>query len=376
MDEKGIELNFASLAKDGFKAFKKVADELTSDLNVLIVGKTGVGKSTLINAVFGDEVVKVGSGKSITKEITKIEVNKNFNIYDTKGLEMKDFESTFEDIENFLKTMETKPANEQIHVAWFCIAESGRRIEDGEKKLYEILKSNNYATILVITKAQQDKDEKGESFKEIVKREFHISDENDIQRVRALEVEDDDGEKKKIIGVDELIEKTYHKLPNARKQAFTREQKHNKKMKEQEALSIINKYSAAAVAEAATPIPFSDIALILPTQIAMITHLTHLYGLEVNAESIAKLTVTFVGVAGVGFAVRAGVGTFLKLIPGIGSIAGGAFNATVAGSVTKLIGNAYLAYLNDNFELIYKGDFNLLLNFTEAVMKNYVDKAK
>ncbi|MGI7983148.1 hypothetical protein [Campylobacter jejuni] len=49
---------------------------------------------------------------------------------------------------------------------------------------------------MVITKAQQDKDENGCSFKDIVKKELELDDEK-IERVRAIAIEDDEGNVKK-----------------------------------------------------------------------------------------------------------------------------------------------------------------------------------
>lgn len=37
-------------------------------LNLLILGQTGVGKSSLLNALVGKYIEKVGDGKPITKE--------------------------------------------------------------------------------------------------------------------------------------------------------------------------------------------------------------------------------------------------------------------------------------------------------------------
>ena len=374
-NQQEVQININNLMAKSREVFKTATQNLTSKLNVLIVGKTGVGKSTLINAVFGDKVAEAASGKPVTQEIRKIEVNKNFSIYDTQGLEMEDFKKTYANIENFLEENSHKKADEQIHVVWFCIAEPSRRIEEGEKKLFELLKQKDYTIITVITKANQDKDENNEKFSDKVKSELCINDDR-LQRVMALEIEDDDGNIKPLKGVNELTQKTYDILPEASKQAFVREQKYNKNLKYQASLEIINNYSIAAGAVAVTPIPFSDIAILLPTQIAMITHVTCTYGFEINTESITKLATSFAAVAAGGFAVRYVAGSLLKLIPVIGTIAGGAFNATVAASTTKLMGNAYLAYLNDNFSLIYEGDFDLLKNLTDTVIKAYIEKAK
>lgn len=191
----------------------------------------------------------------------------------------------------------------------------------------------------------------------------------------ALEIEDDDGNIKPFKGVKELTQKTYDALPTASKQAFAREQKYNKDIKYQASLDIINKYSATVGAIAVTPIPFSDIVLLLPTQIAMISHITYNYGFKANVESITKLATSFAAVAAGGFAVRYAAGNLLKFIPTVGFVAG-AFNATVAVSTTKLMGNAYLAYLNDNFSLIYEGDFDLFKNLIDTVIKAYIEKVK
>ena len=40
------------------------------------------------------------------------------------------------------------------------------------------------------------------------------------------------------------------------------------------------------------------------------------------------------------------------------------------------MGNAYLAYLNDNFSLIYEGDFDLFKNLTDTVINAYIEKVK
>ena len=57
--------------------------------NVLVIGNSGVGKSTLINSVLGDEKAKTGYGSSGTTD--KLEIYESeevaFRIIDTVGFE-------------------------------------------------------------------------------------------------------------------------------------------------------------------------------------------------------------------------------------------------------------------------------------------------
>jgi GTPase Era involved in 16S rRNA processing len=65
----------------------------TNHFNILILGKTGVGKSTLINGIFDfseNEGAKTGDGKPITQEFEEFtsENKKGLRFIDSKGIEM------------------------------------------------------------------------------------------------------------------------------------------------------------------------------------------------------------------------------------------------------------------------------------------------
>lgn len=125
--------------------------------NVLIAGRTGVGKSTLINSVFQGDFATTGQGRPVTghtREFTKEDVP--LSVFDTRGLEMSDFSSTLESLEAEISKRHSDPdPNKHIHVAWVCIAEDLRRVEEAETELTEML-SKFVPVIGAITKARAD----------------------------------------------------------------------------------------------------------------------------------------------------------------------------------------------------------------------------
>lgn len=77
------------------EAMKKALKEI-GEVNILIAGKTGVGKSTLINAAFQGDYATVGQGRPITKETREIKKEGiPLTLWDTRGLELKDYKITF-----------------------------------------------------------------------------------------------------------------------------------------------------------------------------------------------------------------------------------------------------------------------------------------
>ncbi len=349
-------LDGAAIANEGMRLASQFREATNERLNIFVVGQTGAGKSTLINAVFGADVAPTGSGRPVTQSIVQYRADEILSLYDTKGLEIKDNVAISAEIERFLSQRQTGAVAEQIHIAWLCVPEPSRRIQDAELELYALLRRHNIPTILAITKAERDKDERGEKFSELVAGELARAGfaGGRVLRVRALEVEDDEGGTKPVKGLKELIEATLELLPEAQKNAFARKQIHDEKLRlranVERARSLITRYTVAAGGVAASPIPMSDIALLLPTQCAMIVHISRVFGLSLNAESAKKLALAFGAVVGAGFAARWVAANLAKFIPGIGTLAGGAINVGVASTVTKLMGEAYIAFLSDNLE--------------------------
>ncbi|MDK6814896.1 50S ribosome-binding GTPase, partial [Corynebacterium sp. UMB6689] len=77
-----------SLADDLLNQAGDTINEMEK-IEILVVGKTGVGKSTLINNIFREELAKTGVGKPITQHIQKLsKEDMPINLYDSRGLEL------------------------------------------------------------------------------------------------------------------------------------------------------------------------------------------------------------------------------------------------------------------------------------------------
>ena len=131
-------------------------------LNIVVVGPSGVGKSTLINAVLDSEnLTPEGFGKPVSQEtnfFTSEEVP-FFRLADSKGIEKNaecGVEVVLETIKNFIKSqLDTKEPDNFIHCIWYCW--TGARLENSEidllNKLTQTYTSETLPVIIVYTNA-------------------------------------------------------------------------------------------------------------------------------------------------------------------------------------------------------------------------------
>ena len=106
---------------------------MTEKGNVLIIGNSGVGKSTLINAVLGEEVAKTDWGTSgITSRLEIYDSEEvPFRVIDTVGFEPSFFkrQKAIYAVRKWSKeSAKEGKENTAINAIWFCIDGTSRKL--------------------------------------------------------------------------------------------------------------------------------------------------------------------------------------------------------------------------------------------------------
>jgi len=105
--------------------------------NILVAGITGSGKSTLINAVFGEEMAKAGAGMPVTQHFQKFcPDSKPIVLYDSKGLEWSAHDEFIKETGKFFVSLRQKPdVADHIHVVWYVVNTARGRFENFEAEI-------------------------------------------------------------------------------------------------------------------------------------------------------------------------------------------------------------------------------------------------
>lgn len=104
--------------------------------NILIIGRTGVGKSALINKVFGSDIAPVSHATSVTDSFTAYTSTSDngvpITLYDSAGFEAGKSQEFLQETFAFLDEKKAKGKEEQIHIAWYVVNASSARFLDFE----------------------------------------------------------------------------------------------------------------------------------------------------------------------------------------------------------------------------------------------------
>ena len=144
-----------------------IANLIKSELNfckikyitIIAIGRTGVGKSTLINSILKEEKALTGTGNIVTKE-NKLYSSDSIpflRIIDTRGIELKSEFGPEKILDNAIKVINNsekqKDFSDFVNCIWYCVSDI--YIEDNEIEIIRKLrqKKKNIPIIIVYSHA-------------------------------------------------------------------------------------------------------------------------------------------------------------------------------------------------------------------------------
>ncbi|MFF2288793.1 GTPase [Peribacillus butanolivorans] len=344
---------------------------------IALVGRRGSGKSSLINAMFGQERQYVSSVKSGTGKGKWLwypsDSQPKIRLLDSRGL--GESETPTEDYEEETPMDELIKAvtEEQPDVFLFLIKakETDSRIEEDLQelsKLRKIVKDKHHYDVPVICVITQVDELDPPHYKQVPfdahpKKKQHIDEAIGLMAKRFKESEIpllniipicsyiDFDEKGNIEydmrwNIDLLSDYLIEALPSEAK-LKTAKAIQSQFVKKKFARTIVGTFTAIASLIGAEPIPFADFPILTGIQGLMIVVIGFIADKDINTKTASEF-ITALGInVGIGLLVREGVRAAVRFIPGAGLAVSGA----VAGAVTYGIGQAAIAYFIENKDM-------------------------
>jgi uncharacterized protein (DUF697 family) len=302
-------------------------------LNVMLAGRVGVGKSTLVNAIFGEPIAPTGVGASVTQNIERyVRPNLPISVYDTPGIELGI------DAELIAKTYLTEIKRQmsdddtRIHFCLYCVRTRDERFEEVESDIVRAL-ARDVLVALVLTQCPSPDDARANKFARYI-TSLGLPVLEGKCFMTLAEEDNFAGIKLSPFGLPDLVSSIYHQLPEAERHTLASYQRVSLELKIDEARRSVNFSTGTAALIAATPIPLVDSIPLSALQINMLGQIATIMGFRVDPKAVAAAFATVLGVA----SVARTTASFFKIFPGAGTT----INTTIASTATKLLGEVFM----------------------------------
>lgn len=323
--------------KEAFEQeFTKQQKELVK-ANLAVVGGSGVGKSSLINRIFGQDIAVTGNGQAITKGISRFEAPQlPIVFYDTEGYELSS--DGRPDNNNFktiiipkIQEMNRGELKEQIHLVWYCLSISNHRVTDFDRENIRFFVDAGMKTAVVFTQCDNDEELPDGSGKDA--NAFRAILEADFPGIPYFETS---ATRKDLeLDITKLVVWSSESLPNDQlRRSFIQGQVASIELKKKAAWKVVIAATATTAATGAfNPIPISDALLIAPQQLAMCVSITTIFW---NTADLKDGVMDLLKTQILSMLGKQAASSLVKLIPGFGQV----INGVIAGGITTALGAA------------------------------------
>jgi predicted GTPase/uncharacterized protein (DUF697 family) len=362
----------------------------------VLIGRTGVGKSSLLNAMFGTYLAEISDVEVGTVNTRSFEYwedkEKVLEVLDTRGIGESEAGSI--KAEDQLKNDIEKLNPDAI--LFLVRAKDRSRIDKDIAELKEITAKLNDSYPVIAVSTQVDELEpsrikepnkypakKIKNIKQAEKQLKRLLEKNSVNYLDIVSVSsyvewgkpnvdepiydldylnEDEKEKLEIkndfrFQIDELIDKLANNVELNTRINLLLETKTELVVNELTD-KIINAFATAAFAIGANPIPMSDLLLLTPLQAVLVSIIAYLSGRDLNYETSKEFLKAMGGNMVAAKVFQQGAKFLNGVFPGAGS----GISAAIASSGTKLIGVAAKKYFIDNVP--------------KSKVKDYVEKNK
>lgn len=318
-------------------------------------GKTGSGKSSLVRLLTGADTVEIGHGFRPTTNQTSLYSFPDpempiMHFLDTRGLGEAGYDATqdiaelkqlahamivtqrlldfaTENVVESLRTIRKSAPSRPVLLALTCLHEAYPQQQHPPYPFTESLQPENIPESVARAVAAQQ-----EAFSGLIDTTVPV----DITHPEEGFSPPDYGGTRFIETLTNMLPSTYQFSLRGMSQLY----EDLKDLHEQAAMPYIHSSATLAATAALAPIPWVDIPIVAAIQTRMVYAIARIYHQQ---GSVQKLLEIFTA-AGIGFAARLGVRELVKVIPFVGTIAGGILGAAMAYSYTYAIGRVCCWY--------------------------------
>jgi predicted GTPase/uncharacterized protein (DUF697 family) len=319
--------------------------------SIALIGRTGAGKSTLINAVFGKELAATGAGDPVSRNFQRYPQGEDDNhivLYDSMGYETGE-EDFINNIGKFLSDQQAQGKDKQIHLVWYVISASTKRVLPFDAEIIRLIMQRRIPIIIVIAQADTARPSEIAGMEQAIvalKSTSNIT-EVDLVKVSAEPLRDGD----KPFGVKDLVGMTTKMLPKLYTEAFVVRQIASLDVKRKAGFGYIKKQAAICFGVGFVPIPLTSAAAALASQQSLVSSISALYGYTELAQildSVGKFTTVSV----ISFLSTSVLDTISLLTGGASILFSGATSGAVSATYVATVGMTYISI----FEKVTKKD--------------------
>lgn len=323
-----------------FEACLRASRQAVGSVGVAVLGRTGAGKSTLVNAVFGAELAGAGSGAPLTAELNEHRVaGVPVRLVDSRGLQLGggDAERVAAEVTALIQQRAAVGGGDALHAIWYCLQAEIGRVDPSEEPLIRRC-AELLPTIVVLTQSLAPDDPAGDEFRaEIESLGLPLAQVVPVlaaERVLA-------GEVLPPHGLDSLIDATMAVLPDGARRAFVHAQRYalDAKLREAKAIAARRAIEAGTLPRRGSSI---DVEALSRHQLRMLAEISTIFELEL---ADATLTSLMRAVSGTARGAEAILARIMAMIESAGhpeaGIGAALLRAGAAVSTTRVLGEGF-----------------------------------